>query len=122
MRSQIGFLSLTAAALAGAILAAPIGYAASADKAEVTDEEIVITHHRLGPLSDWAQMQAHNAEYQRLKQKFDPSPNHSPVDAAAADRAFGQPPGRGGSAFAEELKNTETPPAVKAVEDAVSPP
>ena len=85
-------------------------------------EEIIITHSKLGPLSDWAQMQAHNAEYRRLKAKFDPSPNNSPVDAAAADRALGAPAGQQERSYQQDLRNQPTAPAVKAVEDAVVPP
>ena len=120
MRTALG--TMTAIALAASIgLAIPAALAAD-PPADEEREEIVITHSKLGPLSDWAQMQAHNAEYQRLKAKFDPSPNNPPVDAAAADRALGAPPGQQERGYQQELRDQPTAPAVKAVEDAVVPP
>jgi len=117
--------TLTPAALAAAALMAAAPAARAADPAPSAGDdrdEIVITHSKMGPLSDWAQMQAHNAEYQRLKAKFDPSANHSPVDAAAADRALGAPPGQGERSYMEDLRNQPTAPAVQAVKDAIVPP
>ena len=112
---------LSGAALALVVLPAATVVAADAQRPEI-DDEITITHSKLGPLSDWAQMQAHNAEFQRLKAKFDPSPHNSPVDAAAADRALTAPPGQGERSYQQELRDQPTAPAVKAVEDAVVPP
>ena len=123
MRSAIWTLS--AAAMAVSLSAAgPVARAADAPAAAPADdrEEIIVTHSKLGPLSDWAQMQAHNSEYRRLKAKFDPSPNRSGVDAASADRALGAPPGQGERSYQQELRDQPTAPAVKAVEDAVAPP
>jgi hypothetical protein len=112
---------LTSIALTASLAAVPFTWAMAADGDE-DREEIIITHSKLGPLSDWARMQAHEAEYQRLKAKFDPSPNNSPVDAAAADRQLTAPPGQGERGYQQDLRNQPTAPAVKAVEDAVAPP
>jgi hypothetical protein len=113
--------TLTSLALTASLAALPVAHAVAADGDE-DREEIIITHSKLGPLSDWARMQAHEAEYQRLKAKFDPSPNHPPIDAAAADRALTAPPGQGERSYQQELRDQPTAPAVKAVEDAVAPP
>lgn len=121
MRSAIGALSATVMA-ASLWAMGPIAQAADVPQSADDREEIIVTHSKLGPLSDWAQMQAHNAEYQRLKAKFDPSANHSAVDSARADRALGAPPGQGERSYQEELRNQPTAPAVQAVEDAIIPP
>ncbi len=113
------YRTLTSIALTASLAAVPLVRAIAADEPE--REEIIITHSKLGPLSDWAQMQAHEAEYRRLKAKFDPSPNNSPVDAAAADRQLTAPPGQGERGYQQDLRNQPTAPAVKAVEDAVVP-
>jgi hypothetical protein len=84
-------------------------------------EEIVITHQKMGPLSDWAQMQEHSAEYRRLKAKFDPSQGSSHTDNWASDRSLASHNGSGDS-FMQESAQAPTPPAVQAVKDAVLPP
>ena len=112
--------TLTSIALAASLAAVPF-LRAMATEDDPDREEIIITHSKLGPLSDWARMQAHEAEYQRLKAKFDPSPNNPPVDAAAADRQLTAPPGQGERGYQQDLRNQPTAPAVKAVEDAVAP-
>jgi hypothetical protein len=84
-------------------------------------EEIVVTHQRLGPLSEWAQMQQHEADYQRLKAKFDPTTGSSHVDNWTSDRALASHNGSGDS-FIQESADAPTPPAVQAVKDAVVPP
>jgi hypothetical protein len=84
-------------------------------------EEIIVTHSRLGPLSDWAQMQAHEAEYQRLKAKFQPTEGSNHVDNWASDRAAAQPTAPG-QAFVQENADQPTAPAVQAIKDAIVPP
>jgi hypothetical protein len=84
-------------------------------------EEIVITHQKMGPLSDWASMQEHSAEYRRLKAKFDPSQGSSHTDNWASDRSLASHNGSGDS-FMQESAQAPTPPAVQAVKDAVLPP
>jgi hypothetical protein len=86
------FFSLAGGMALAASLAAASLPALAADPQISEREEIVVTHKRLAPLSEWAQMQAHEAEYQRLKAKFDPSPAESPVDLQAADRESVKPP------------------------------
>lgn len=111
--------TLTSFALLLLLAAAPVSRAIA--EGDDDREEITITHSKLGPLSDWAQMQSHEAEYRRLKAKFDPSPNNPPVDAAASDRQLTAPPGQGERGYQQDLRNQPTAPAVKAVEDAVTP-
>jgi hypothetical protein len=84
-------------------------------------EEIIITHQRLGPLSDWAAMQQHSADYQRLKAKYDPTTGSSHVDSWASDRGLAAPAGVSGG-FEADSASTPTPPAVQAIKDAVVPP
>ncbi len=125
MRSIFGS-TFSAAVTAGALAASLAFPALAADAPKDTlgpdREEIIVTHSRLAPLSEWAQMQAHEAEYQRLKAKFEPGQggaNH--VDTWASDRAAAQPAAPG-TAFMQENADQPTPPAVQAIKDAVSPP
>src|ERR1700751_3644297 len=83
------------AAMAAGLLAASLGTtnafaqaAAPAGALPPDREEIVITHQKMGPLSDWASMQEHSAEYRRLKAKFDPSQGSSHTDNWASDRSL----------------------------------
>jgi hypothetical protein len=107
-------------ALAG-LLAGGAALAQTAKELPPDREEIIITHQRLGPLSDWAAMQQHEADYQRLKAKFDPTTGSSHVDNWTSDRALASHNGANDS-FIQESADAPTPPAVKAVEDAVAPP
>jgi hypothetical protein len=84
-------------------------------------EEIVITHQRMGPLSDWAAMQEHSAEYRRLKAKFDPSTGSARTDNWAADRQVAGHSNASDS-FIQESAQAPTAPVVQAVKDAVLPP
>ena len=60
MRTAFG--TLTAMTLVASVgIAIPAALAAD-PPADDEREEIIITHSKLGPLSDWARMQAHNAE------------------------------------------------------------
>lgn len=95
---------------------------AAQSTAEGQLEEVIVTHKKLGPLSDWALMQAHNAEYQRLKQKFDPSPNNSAVDKWSAARAAAAAPRGGPSSFAREVQEGPASPIVQAIKESASPP
>jgi hypothetical protein len=122
------FASYNFVAMALALSLGVAGAAAAQSTSKVTakelppgGEEIIITHERLGPLSEWAAMQQHSAEYQRLKAKFDPSTGSSHVDNWNADRAGAGPTPTGGG-FAQESANAPTPSAIKATEDAISPP
>jgi hypothetical protein len=117
MRPTVRFFSATAMAVS---LVATYGVAIAADDKSQEREEIIITHSRLGPLSEWAQMQAHNAEYRRLKEKFDPTTGTSRVDGDTSDRALAAPSSTNGG-FMNESASAPTPSAVKAVEDAVAP-
>ncbi len=118
MRLKISLSSVTALAMSAALIS---GVAGAADAPKSDDrEEIIVTHSRLGPLSDWAQMQAHNAEYRRLKEKFDPTTSTGRVDADTSDRALAAPSSVNGS-FANESMSAPTPSAIQAVEDAVAP-
>ena len=126
MRSVFSMKSLLAMALGAvtAMLVAPGAFAqASAPAAELPPdrEEIVITHQRMGPLSDWASMQEHSAEYRRLKAKFDPSTGAARVDNDRADRQLAGHSNSSDS-FEQESAREPTPPAVQAVKDAVVPP
>jgi hypothetical protein len=113
-----GFLLVISAAL-------PFSLASGAPADSSNDlspdrDEIIVTHSRLGPLSDWAQMQAHTADYERLKAKFDPTTGSSHVDNWANDRAMASQNGSGNS-FITESADQPTPSAVKAVEDQIAP-
>jgi hypothetical protein len=124
MRS--GYWSFGAAVAVTTILAvsasAPSARAADPSKELPPDrEEIIVTHSRLGPLSDWAQMQAHTADYERLKAKFDPTTGSSHVDNWANDRAAASENGSG-NGFITESADQPTPPAVQAIKDQIVPP
>ena len=88
MRFEIFSHSLKAAALASLALSLGAGsaLAQAANELPADREEIIITHQRLGPLSDWAAMQQHSADYQRLKAKYDPTTGSSHTDNWASDR------------------------------------
>jgi hypothetical protein len=125
MRSVITLRSMTAVA-AGALALSLAGgvYAqapATGGELPADREEIVITHQRMGPLSDWAAMQEHSAEYRRLKAKFDPTTGSARVDNDAADRSFAGHSNSSDS-FEKESASEPTPPAVQAIKDAVVPP
>jgi ABC-type glycerol-3-phosphate transport system substrate-binding protein len=118
--------SMTAAAVGLLALSLAAGGAlaqASAPAAELPAdrEEIIITHQRQGPLSDWAAMQEHSAEYRRLKAKFDPSTGAARVDNDAADRQLAGHSNASDS-FEQESAREPTPPVVQAIKDAVVPP
>jgi hypothetical protein len=112
----VGMLA-TAVGVTGAFAQA----AAPAGELPQDREEIIITHQKMGPLSDWASMQEHSAEYRRLKAKFDPSQGSSHTDNWASDRSLASHNGSGDS-FMQESAQAPTPPAVQAVKDAVLPP
>jgi hypothetical protein len=123
MRSEFGSFSAVVAVSAALtiLLAAPGARAADPSKDLPADrEEIIVTHSRLGPLSEWAQMQAHTADYERLKARFDPTTGSSHVDNWANDRSMASQNGSGNE-FITESANQPTPPAIKAAEDAVIP-
>lgn len=96
---------------------------ASKDTAELPPdrEEIIITHQRLGPLSDWAAMQQHSADYRRLKAKYDPTTGSSHVDSWANDRTVASHSNANDS-FIQESQEGPAPAAVQAIKDAVVPP
>jgi hypothetical protein len=116
------FSSVLPVALACAVLVAPaMAFAQKSDELPPDREEIIVTHSRLGPLSDWASMQQHTAEYNRLKAKFDPTTGSSHVDNWADDRALASH-SNASDGFMQESAAAPTPPAVQAVKDAVLPP
>ncbi len=127
MRSEIfatRFMAVAAAALTlsfGGVPAMAQSSQPAASDLPPDREEIVITHQRLGPLSDWAAMQQHSADYRRLKAKFDPTTGSSHTDNWASDRNLATHNGSGDS-FIQESADTPTPPAVQAIKDAVVPP
>ena len=126
MRSVSTMKSMTAVAvgaLALSLTAGSVFAQAPATGGELPPdrEEIVITHQRMGPLSDWAAMQEHSAEYRRLKAKFDPSTGSSRTDNWQADRQLAGHNNVSDS-FVQESQEGPAPPAVQAVKDAVVPP
>ena len=127
MRSVFTLKFMTVAAVGSLAVSLAAGsaraQASAAPAAELPAdrEEIVITHQRMGPLSDWAAMQEHSAEYRRLKAKFDPSTGAARVDNDAADRQLAGHSNSSDS-FEQESAREPTPPAVQAVKDAVVPP
>ena len=126
MRSVLTLKLMTVAAVGSLAVSLAAGSAfaqASTPAAELPAdrEEIVITHQRMGPLSDWAAMQEHSAEYRRLKAKFDPSTGAARVDNDAADRQLAGHSNSSDS-FEQESAREPTPPAVQAIKDAVVPP
>ena len=123
MRFEIFSYSLKAAALASLALSLGAGtaLAQAASELPADREEIIITHQRLGPLSDWAAMQQHSADYQRLKAKYDPTTGSSHTDNWASDRNLASH-NNSSDSFMQESADTPTPPAVQAIKDAVVPP
>ena len=125
MRFEIFSNSLKAAALASAMLSVGAGSAlaqASATSGDSADrEEIIITHQRLGPLSEWAAMQQHSDDYRRLKAKYDPTTGASRTDNWASDRNLATHQG-GNDSFIQESADAPTAPVVQAIKDAVVPP
>ena len=109
--------SLALPLAAGTVLAQ--GTSGSSDSTE--REEIIITHHPLGPLSEWASMQQHSADYKRLKEKYDPTQGSSHTDNWASDRNLASHNNNSDS-FMQESADQPTPPAIQAVKDAVVPP
>ena len=73
-------------ALGSLALSPAVAFAQAANELPADREEIVITHSKLGPLSEWEQMQQHSADYRRLKAKFDPTTGSSHTDSWASDR------------------------------------
>ena len=123
MRFEIFSYSLKAAALASLALSLGTGtaLAQAASELPADREEIIITHQRLGPLSDWAAMQQHSADYRRLKAKYDPTTGSSHTDNWASDRNLASH-NNSSDSFMQESADTPTPPAVQAIKDAVVPP
>ena len=121
MRFEIFSYSLKAAAVASLLLPLGAGSALAQSSDSGDREEIIITHQRLGPLSEWAAMQQHSADYNRLKAKYDPTTGASRTDNWASDRNLATHNG-GNDSFIQESADAPTAPAVKAVEDAVVPP
>jgi hypothetical protein len=123
MRSAFGLYKFAAITFGFSLGVAGMAFAqttVSAKELPPGGEEIIITHQRLGPLSDWAAMQQHSADYQRLKAKYDPTTGSSHVDSWASDRALAGPTPTGGG-FEAESANAPTSPGVQAIEDAVTP-
>jgi hypothetical protein len=127
MRFEIFSNSLKAAALASLALSLGAGSAlaqagsSSANDLPADREEIIITHQRLGPLSEWAAMQQHSDDYRRLKAKYDPTQGSSHTDNWASDRNLAAH-NQANDSFIQESADQPTPPAVKAAEDAIVPP
>jgi hypothetical protein len=107
--------------LASMALAPAMAFAQASNDLPPDREEIIVTHSRLGPLSEWAQMQQHSAEYRRLKEKFEPTTGSSHTDSWANDRSLAAHSNASDS-FEQESASEPTPPAVQAVKDAVIPP
>ena len=122
MRFEIFGNSLKTAAIASLALSLGAGSALAQSSSDSTErEEIIITHHPLGPLSEWAQMQQHSADYKRLKEKFDPTQGSSHTDNWASDRNLAAHNNNSDS-FMQESASQPTPPAIQAVKDAIVPP
>ena len=123
MRFEIFSYSLKAEALASLALSFGAGSALAQAASEPAGdrEEIIITHQRLGPLSDWAAMQQHSADYQRLKAKYDPTTGSSHTDNWASDRNLASHSNSSDS-FIQESADAPTAPVVQAIKDAVVPP
>jgi hypothetical protein len=125
MRFEIWSNSLKA--MAAVSLALSLGAGSALAQASSTSggstqrEEIIITHQRLGPLSEWASMQQHSADYKRLKEKFDPTQGSSHTDNWTSDRALASHSNNSDS-FLQESAQQPTPPAIQAVKDAIVPP
>ena len=122
MRFEIFSNPLKTAVLASLALSLGTGAALAQSATDSSErEEIIITHKPLGPLSDWAQMQQHSADYKRLKEKFDPTQGSSHVDSWASDRNLASHSNNSDS-FMQESADQPTPPAIQAVKDAIVPP
>ncbi len=125
MRFEIFSNSLKAAALASAMLSIGAGsalaQAAASSDGSSDREEIIITHQRLGPLSERASMQQHSDVYRRLKAKYYPPTGASRTDNWASDRNLASHSNNSDS-FMQESADSPTPPAVQAIKDAVVPP
>ena len=126
MRFEIFGNSLKVAALVSLTLSLGAGSAlaqaaSSTSELPADREEIIITHQRLGPLSDWAAMQQHSDDYRRLKAKYDPTQGSSHTDNWASDRNLASHNNTSDS-FIQESADQPTPPAVQAIKDAVVPP
>lgn len=127
MRAEIyrnSIRAVTVASLAislGAGTALAQSAAPAASELPADREEIIITHQRLGPLSDWAAMQQHSADYRRLKAKYDPTTGSSHTDNWASDRNLASH-SNASDGFEQESATAPTPPAVQAIKDAVIPP
>jgi hypothetical protein len=125
MRFEIFSYSLKAAALASLALSLGAGTALAqaqpASDPSADREEIIITHQRLGPLSDWAAMQQHSDDYRRLKAKYDPTTGSSHTDNWASDRNLASH-NNSSDSFMQDSADTPTPPVVQAIKDAVIPP
>jgi hypothetical protein len=125
MRFEFFNFSLKAAALASLALSLGAGTALAqaqpANELPADREEIIITHQRLGPLSDWAAMQQHSDDYRRLKAKYDPTTGSSHTDNWASDRNLASH-NNSSDSFIQESADTPTPPVVQAIKDAVIPP
>jgi hypothetical protein len=125
MRFEFFNFSLKAAALASLALSLGAGTALAqaqpANELPADREEIIITHQRLGPLSDWAAMQQHSDDYRRLKAKYDPTTGSSHTDNWASDRNLASH-NNSSDSFMQESADTPTPPVVQAIKDAVIPP
>jgi hypothetical protein len=125
MRFEICSNSLKAMAAASLALSLGAGsawaQASSTSGGSTEREEIIITHQRLGPLSEWASMQQHSADYKRLKEKFDPTQGSSHTDNWASDRALASHNNNSDS-FIQESADQPTPPAIQAVKNAIVPP
>jgi hypothetical protein len=124
MRFEIFSTSFKAMAVASLALPLAVGTAlaqSSPTSASSDREEIIITHHPLGPLSEWASMQQHSADYKRLKEKYDPTQGSSHTDNWASDRNLASHSNNSDS-FMQESAEAPTPPAVQAIKDAIVPP
>jgi hypothetical protein len=125
MRFEIFSYSLKAAALASLALSLGAGTALAqaqpANELPADREEIIVTHQRLGPLSDWAAMQQHSDDYRRLKAKYDPTTGSSHTDNWASDRNLASH-NNSSDSFIQESADAPTAPVVQAIKDAVVPP
>jgi len=125
MRFEIFSNPLKAATIASLALSLGAGTALAQSSSDTPEreeiEEIIVTHHPLGPLSEWAQMQQHSADYKRLKEKFDPTQGSSHTDNWASDRNLAAHSNNSDS-FMQESADAPTPPAIQAVKDAIVPP
>ena len=96
-----------------ALLAPSAGAAGDAQKAQL--DEVIVTHSRMGPLSEWARMQAHEADYQRLKAQFDPTQPVSRVDQDTADRNASKPAGQQAPQEMQEMESSGKSPIIQEI-------